>query len=68
MKINCLSVHTQDRTGGIQLINLQCSSFSHDGLSLSYEVSWSTGTFQGSSVNCWKTQGQVRGKLPDLGL
>lgn len=68
MKMKCLSVHTQDKTGGIQLINFQCRSFSHAGFSLSYEVFWSTGTFEGSSVNCWKTQAQVCGKCPDLGL
>lgn len=46
MKNNCFSVHTQDKTGRIQLCPLQCSSFSHGGFSLSYELFWNAGIFQ----------------------
>lgn len=46
MKNNCFSVHTQGKTGRIQLCPLQCSSFFHGGFSLSYELFWNSGIFQ----------------------
>lgn len=46
MKNNCFSVHTQDNTDRIQLCPVQCSSFSHGGFSLSYELFWNAGIYQ----------------------
>lgn len=68
MKISCWSVHTQDKTDGIQLIGLQCSSFSHGGFSLSYKVFWSTSTFQERLCELLEMQSQVCDKFTDLGL